>query len=775
MTATRRQSTAAAAGGGHQATSLMLDTYEAFKRKHLAQNKEIIHKNSELHKANADLQRQISLMRAERLSLKGSQYQLECENAALRDRAERAEERERELKEERERIRRKGGGMDPEAAETMRQALANAIAALQAFGLMLPSSSPSSSSTSTHSTPCSPSPAPSSSSSTGAATSTTSNPPLSLSERKSLAAKAGRASIAAHPDLSNISEGEDAVTEEEEESRFEGRVLHDFDPPLQQPHPAHPTSTSFSAHTTRRSPSPTPPPPSPPPKLAPAPLTSSTLSRPPRAPKAPPKARSAASHETFSSVEAGAEKKARPARRVSGMVRPIHDVASGGEVFEAPREEDVEAEAEEVAEEPVVARSSTRMRVRRSSLPPPPQGPEPEPEAEEATIGQAADDDDEDEYAPPRKVLKITQPRAAAEDGVVVKKPRTSSATGRSGRRSAALEPPRLGALSLDEPEVHVPPQEDEEGVTPAPAPAPSSPAKARRKALVEAKKEAVRRRVRGETPEVELEVVVPVEEAKKKLGRVRKEVEEVQAVEDEETEERPDSQGSSTAATAEEESGGRRARKSVNYALPKLNTKMRRPEGYVPVTSHAPSAHSSSKPAPRKSTKTPSDNGAPRSSSSCSSTSTAAHPPLSSSLSSSTSAAPPRPASLAGKKPPPPYASAPAAVPPKPVQTAPRTRHPLSTDDDASSDQEDEYVEPLPPARRERRKVASSSSDEDDEEEDDWDERKFLRKSIVPSASGAATSRAGQELEDRRRARKEQLMSTSMAGKGVRRHSVAV
>ncbi|GEM11576.1 shugoshin [Rhodotorula toruloides] len=33
---------------------------------------------------------------------------------------------------------------------------------------------------------------------------------------------------------------------------------------------------------------------------------------------------------------------------------------------------------------------------------------------------------------------------------------------------------------------------------------------------------------------------------------------------------------------------GGRRARKSVNYALPKLNTKMRRPADYVPVTKPA-------------------------------------------------------------------------------------------------------------------------------------------------------------------------------------------
>lgn len=37
-------------------------------------------------------------------------------------------------------------------------------------------------------------------------------------------------------------------------------------------------------------------------------------------------------------------------------------------------------------------------------------------------------------------------------------------------------------------------------------------------------------------------------------------------------------------ALAAEEAHEGRRARKSVNYALPKLNSKMRRPEDYVPA-----------------------------------------------------------------------------------------------------------------------------------------------------------------------------------------------
>lgn len=48
-------------------------------------------------------------MRAERLSLKGTHFQLECDNAALRDRLDRAQERERQLIDERDRLRRNAG------------------------------------------------------------------------------------------------------------------------------------------------------------------------------------------------------------------------------------------------------------------------------------------------------------------------------------------------------------------------------------------------------------------------------------------------------------------------------------------------------------------------------------------------------------------------------------------------------------------------------------------------------------------------------------------
>ena len=69
------------------------------------------------NRANSDLQRRISLLRAENLSLKGAHFQLECENAGLRDRLERSEERGRER--ERETLNEEGRarGMNPGQAE----------------------------------------------------------------------------------------------------------------------------------------------------------------------------------------------------------------------------------------------------------------------------------------------------------------------------------------------------------------------------------------------------------------------------------------------------------------------------------------------------------------------------------------------------------------------------------------------------------------------------------------------------------------------------------
>jgi len=70
------------------------------------------------NRTNADLQRQISLMRGERLALKGTHFQLECENAALRDRLDRADERERQLIDERDRLRQgPASSYDPDQVE----------------------------------------------------------------------------------------------------------------------------------------------------------------------------------------------------------------------------------------------------------------------------------------------------------------------------------------------------------------------------------------------------------------------------------------------------------------------------------------------------------------------------------------------------------------------------------------------------------------------------------------------------------------------------------
>lgn len=55
-------------------------------------------------------------MRAERLSLKGAQFHLECENAGLKDCLERSAERERILTDDKHRRGGKGG-MDPDQVE----------------------------------------------------------------------------------------------------------------------------------------------------------------------------------------------------------------------------------------------------------------------------------------------------------------------------------------------------------------------------------------------------------------------------------------------------------------------------------------------------------------------------------------------------------------------------------------------------------------------------------------------------------------------------------
>ncbi|GAA5905668.1 hypothetical protein JCM5296_001802 [Sporobolomyces johnsonii] len=592
MTTTRRLS-GMPQGANHQQTSLMLETYEAFKRKHLSQNKEIIHKNSELHKANADLQRQISLMRAERLSLKGSQFQLECENAALRDKLERAEQRERQLIDDRDRILRRGG-MDPDQVETMRHVLANTVAALQAFGLMLPSGSPLSS----------PMSSPNYLRGTPSPTRTSSNPdpepspssqPLpsdnnvSLSRRRSLAARAGRPSISSKPDLSFISEAESG--EESDQGPVLDGLHIQLDPiPAPQPEPSHPSSAL-------------PPPPAA--ESAPS-APSSTTSR---SKKSPPKARSAASHVLLASTSSEATttapsssssaSRSRPSRRVSGLLRPPPpssfeeaDERPEPVLVEEPEDEDAGARAD--ADDENEYRPSTiaaaakgkgkaRPRSSRARKTPEP-SPEPEPEVEvpveerqHVEVEQQEVEADVEQPRRRRTALKEIQP---LEAGSLKGKERASAApSSRRGDRA-------LSSSSESEGEG----DEIEE------------PPRASGSALLKAKKDALRtqRGVREASP-VEAEVEQEQEQEHETLtgptkdrARRGREIEEIEAGGEE--------AGGSQGSQPSEETGGRRARKSVNYALPKLNTKMRRPEDYVPIIKHV----SSTAQKPRKSTKAP-------------------------------------------------------------------------------------------------------------------------------------------------------------------------
>ncbi|CEQ39712.1 SPOSA6832_01264 [Sporobolomyces salmonicolor] len=763
MTTTRRLS-GMPQGSNHQQTSLMLETYEAFKRKHLSQNKEIIHKNSELHKsgpalkpsipecertnpsrfarrANADLQRQISLMRAERLSLKGSQFQLECENAALRDKLERAEERERQLIDDR-RIQHRGG-MDADQVEAMRHALANAVAALQAFGLMLPSGSPLSSPMSSPNY-LRDTPSPTRTSSNPDPESSPSSQPLpsdnnvSLSRRRSLAARAGRPSISSKPDLLH---------------------MHLDPTPALEPEPPHPASAL-----------PTPP------AAEPAPSASPIATS--RFKKSPPKAPSAASHALLASTSSEATitdsssssstARSRPSRRVSGLLRPPPhssfqeaDERPEPSLIEEPEEENAGAlaHADDGSEyrpstTAAAAKGKGKARARSSraggtaepSSEPEPVADMPVKEQQQAGIVQEAEPEPEveAEVQHPRRrrtALKEIQPLVAGS----LKGKEQASAAPLSRWRNRALSSSSETEGEGEEDEIEAPPR-------------------ASGSALLKAKKDALRtqRSARGASP-VEAEVEKEQEQDQEMLPdqtkvRVRR------GREIEESEARGEEAGGSQGWQPSEETGGRRARKSVNYALPKLNTcafpcpvlppfasqtltqsygatcsKMRRPEDYVPVIKHV----SSTAQKPRKSTKAP----APSSSSSSSSTAPPA-PSAPPSLSSFTSSS--RPSTLlAGKK------------PSSSTSNAPQQQlAPPADDDDSSSG------------------------------EDSWNEQQFLRRaSSQPNANPPRSSlapaptpvsRANQEADERRKQRQAQKEQLSRAGGGggslaARRHSVAV
>ncbi|GAA5835437.1 hypothetical protein JCM9279_004540 [Rhodotorula babjevae] len=735
MTTTRRLS-GMQHGQGHQSTSLMLETYEAFKRKHLSQNKEIILKNSELHKTNADLQRQISLMRGERLALKGTQFQLECENAALRDRLDRADERERQLIDERDRLRQgPSSSYDPEQVEAMRRALANASAALQAVHLMLPTGAtpmPSPDARTPYAPQAEPALAPVASTSTADPTADP-NANISLSRRRSLAARAARSSMAAPPDLSNISEGtsgEDDV-DPVPASTWDVQILPSM--------PAHagPSTAAASgaappvASTSAALAGPVSPPSPPSPAVAPL----STLSRPARAPRAPPKAPSAASHDSLTppptaSGSGASGSSSRPKRRVSGMLRPGL-ASAGSSEFGMAEEVDGEiepAQDQDELESPSVpstveVRSTARGKRRASSLIAPPMLAASSSSSRSARIGRTPTPEPEREVEP----VRFSDDEAAAEEEE--ERRRSTLREIQPAPRAELVVPSTAGKLKGKGKAVPVPPSAPRDD---ADEDLSHSLSSSRGAALLQAKKDAVRtQRAAATAPPVvdeaeadELEdpsaSSLVAEETvlgpKSRTTKARR-VEELEPLDEEGAGAgvRPDSQES-----VEEGAGGRRARKSVNYALPKLNTKMRRPEDYKPTIKAASSSSSSSGAKPRKSTKAPSS---------------------SSSLTSSHAAAPPLPPldapvqrapSLAGKKP---------------------------------------RVPPPPPVESPAAEDSTSSVDEDDAE---WNEQQFLKRASSSTAGSARSS----AMDGQRRGRQSAVPrsgSGAGGGAGLRRHSVAV
>ncbi|KAK4048699.1 hypothetical protein OIO90_005692 [Microbotryomycetes sp. JL221] len=200
---------------------------------------------SELNKTNADLNRTLTLLRAERLSLKGAHFQLECENASLRTQLDRQHQRQQELERQIEQCTcshsiTATAIVDQQQIDVMRQSLAHAVASLQACMAILPMpSSPSPAApptTSPASAPATPPPR-DSPPSVKAAIEAPSN--VSISRRRSLVSKSNlqqqqqgsnpssttqRPSISVMPDLSFISEGAEGSGGEDQHYDDEDRL-----------------------------------------------------------------------------------------------------------------------------------------------------------------------------------------------------------------------------------------------------------------------------------------------------------------------------------------------------------------------------------------------------------------------------------------------------------------------------------------------------------------------------------------------------------------------
>ncbi|SCV69102.1 BQ2448_2122 [Microbotryum intermedium] len=652
---TRRLSGASSAGSNGMGP--MIEAYDAFKKKHMQQNKEIIHKNSVLSKSNSELERTVTSLRAERLALKGSLFHLECENSNLRTRLQQTES---QLNEAREAASAGTSPWDHEQLQMTQRLYVNALAALQALGAGLPTcSSPMSDEASD--VPSSPPPIPNStilhprlSTVTASSSSSSSgdlNRNVTVSRRGSNVERAPRPSsiiLQRNPDLSHISEGgeqshfnddeeDDSGDEAPMQSAWKGTVLDGsvrrrisdlhlkpralaspsvtrpptpifVTPPTSSPLStplatlSETTTTTSSAQLSASTSAPT---------ARPVPSKARSMN------SAPPAARSA--HANTSSFS-----QQKPARRVSGIVKAPTPQPQPGQLGSVRSDSAAGVAATSTTTGPSGKRTSIVGQLGRKSV---------WMSTSTATASSASSNggkksNEEDDYWNERKTLLKLESLGPKEMLAVVGSRRRTSTLAASGPKTSASSAPdkdtstassALASASEDEDRVgesistqlvkHQKRYEDEESSNEVNDQS-SDEEFVPSKKLVEAamaKARGKRRATRAGSQEVEQEQEQEYDyEQDSNFGSALMSSASQPAAH----RGMPSSSAPSVlqsnmmlanGGNEEGDAGGRRARKSVNYALPKLNTKMRRPEDYVPVInthprkSHRPSVASAS------------------------------------------------------------------------------------------------------------------------------------------------------------------------------------
>ncbi|KAM0754086.1 hypothetical protein T439DRAFT_346318 [Meredithblackwellia eburnea MCA 4105] len=612
-------------GNLHSAQEL----YDNFKRKHLAQNKEIIHKNSALAKSIADLNRTLSVFRAENLQLRTIKYQLDVELQSCKSRLARLEQREQDRQRDRQRL----PGLDPATAEEMLQKVSASIDALQAFHSLMSQPPVPFSPTRSSQSPSPPGLSPSSDN--GPSVNTTASTPSSA-RRKSTGARQPRRSLSTRPDLSLISEATEASTEmvvpvegwngtvleglnEESTSLSQSQSqLHSLTVSQSQISlgPSSPITRSSSAKLLVAPSSYTEVP------ASSATRTSGAIGKPPllrppsSGPKAPPPAPSSTTNVNR-----------RAPRRISGLVRLPAKVESSSESEDASEAEDNLSEDDDGEEATAEETQSEDDEEER----------EEEEERDEEVDGDGEGDDSDAllaRVAERSRQLSLggrshptTSPlnpgpastAAARPTATTSRAPRPSQSSASSAAPPPSSQPPRtilkevqhaqitskgkermVQADSTSESEENEHENsdesgsEDEEAEDEVPAPAPAIVKSRISHDLASAstsKKQPVRQSL--SMPSLSRSGMIEPEEGVRGIERSAKKLQAMEPLQEEtrsksaiiEEEPYPASQESAEPASSQETSeGGRRARKSVNYALPKLNTKMRRSEDYVPV-----------------------------------------------------------------------------------------------------------------------------------------------------------------------------------------------